>query len=86
MDKKTLEEKFKENLEAFQEQLPRLLIHNEGKYGVGIKGDEFECWDTYRDALQYGYKKYGYKEPFIVKQVLRFERPERINSFSVQAA
>ena len=63
-----------DNLRAFKEQLPKLLETNEGRFAVGRVGDEFSCWDTYADAIQYAYQRYELK-PFIVKQVLRFERP-----------
>ncbi len=65
-----------ENLKAFEEQLPRLLESNEGRFTVGRVGDEFSCWDTFGDAHQYGCKIYGLN-PFLVKQVIRpeFERP-----------
>lgn len=41
-------------------------------------GYEFECWDTYNDAIQYAYQKYGLN-PFLVKQVLEFEIPMRFS-------
>lgn len=63
-----------ENLRAYKEQLPRLLESNAGRFAVGRVGDEFSCWDTYADAIQCGYQKYELK-PFIVQQVLRFEKP-----------
>ena len=65
-----------DNLKAFEEQLPRLLRENEGRFAVGRVGDEFSCWDTYADALQHGYQKYDL-EPFFIQQVLRpeFNRP-----------
>ena len=73
-----MDKDLEENLKAFEEQLPRLLETNEGRYAVGRVGDEFSCWDTYNDAIQDGYKKYGLN-PFIVKQVLEFEIPIRFS-------
>lgn len=72
-----------DNLKAFEEQfkkeLPRLLAENESRFAVvGRKSSEedyeFECWDTFNDAYQYGCKQYGLKL-FLIKQVLRFEIP-----------
>ncbi len=70
-----------ENLKAFEEQLPKLLETNEGRFAVvGRKSSEenheVECWDTYPDAIQYAYKRYGLK-PFLVKRVVRIEIPIR---------
>jgi len=62
------------NLKAFEEQLPKLLEENCGRFAVGIAGDKFTCWDTYPDAIQDGYKKYELN-PFLVKKVERFEIP-----------
>jgi len=62
------------NMEAFQEQLPKLLLTDEGRYAVGRVGDDFSCWDTYGDALQAGYDKYSPKS-FVVCQVIRVVEP-----------
>lgn len=63
------------NQRAFQEQLPKLLEESEGRFAVGRVGHKFTCWDTYNDAIQYGYLQYGL-DHFLVKQVERpgFER------------
>lgn len=60
-----------ENVAAFNEVLPGLLedILNKGKFAVGRKGERFTCWDTYGDALKYGYNTYGLKS-FVVQEVL----------------
>jgi hypothetical protein len=71
-------DELEKNLKYFKEQLPKLLETDVGRFAVGRSGDDFSCWDTYPDAIQWGYQKYGLK-PFIVKQVVRFERPEFIN-------
>ena len=63
-----------ENLAAFREALPELLkdANNRGKFAVGRAGEQFSCWDTYRDALKQGYEKYGLSS-FVVQEVL--EKP-----------
>ena len=66
-----------ENLKAFREKLPELLEANEGKWAVGKAGDRFSCWDTYADAVQQGYKKYGLN-PFLAKRITRMETPVNI--------
>jgi hypothetical protein len=64
-------------LATYQKKLEELLPH-EGKY-VLIGGEEIAgIWDTYEDALQAGYQKYGL-HPFLVK---RIEWVESIHTFS----
>jgi hypothetical protein len=50
-------------------ELPRLLEEGEaGRFAV-IKGDlVLGAWDTYRDALQYGYERFG-AEPFMAQRI-----------------
>ena len=67
------------NYLAFREQLHKLLPENEGRYAVGKDGDSFECFDSYRDALERGYQKYGLGS-FVVQPVRSFDLPERINT------
>ena len=69
-----MDKSLEENLKFFEEKLPELLETDEGRFAVGRVGDKFTCWDTYGDAIQYGYERYGLN-PFLVKQVERFERP-----------
>jgi hypothetical protein len=69
-----MDKSLEENLKFFEEKLPGLLETDEGRFAVGRAGDNFTCWDTYGDAIQYGYERYGLN-PFLVKQVERFERP-----------
>ncbi len=48
------------------------LLANEGKYVV-ICGEEIEgAFESYDDALEAGYRKYGLT-PFLVKQISRDE-------------
>ena len=67
-----MDRELEDNLRAFEEQLPKLLETDEGRFAVGRVGNEFSCWDTYSDAVQRGYQQYGLK-PFLVQRV---ERPE----------
>ncbi len=75
-----MDKELEANLRAYTEQLPKLLETNEGRFAVGRVGDEFSCWDTYNDAAQYGYKKYGLK--ILIKRVERpgFEIPVIIDN------
>ncbi len=55
-------------LETYQRELPNLIGQHAGKF-VLIGGDKVSgTWETYRDALQEGYRLYGLK-PFLVKQI-----------------
>ncbi|MCI0703327.1 MAG: hypothetical protein L0241_19790 [Planctomycetia bacterium] len=56
-------------IETYYRELPRLLEEGEeGRYAV-VKGNTVHrAWDTYRDALQYGYDKFG-MEQFLVQVV-----------------
>jgi hypothetical protein len=56
-------------LETYYRELPRLLEEGEeGRHAV-IKGSTVHgAWDTYRDALQYGYDRFG-MEHFVVQIV-----------------
>lgn len=52
---------------TFNEQLPTLLAHI-GKFVV-IKGEKVEgIYDTYGDAIKFGYQKFKL-EPFLVKKI-----------------
>jgi hypothetical protein len=52
---------------AYQANLMELLQH-EGRFVV-IHGDEPRgVWDTYEEALAFGYEQFGL-EPFLVKQI-----------------
>jgi hypothetical protein len=56
-------------LETYYRELPRLLEEGEaGRFAV-VKGDTVHgAWDTYRDALQHGYDRFG-MERFAVQVV-----------------
>ncbi len=55
--------------ETYYRELPQLIEDGQdGRYAI-IKGAEFGgTWDTYRDALQYGYDRFG-TGPFLAQQV-----------------
>jgi hypothetical protein len=64
-------------LATYQRKLEELLPH-EGKFAL-IHGDELAgTWDTYEDALQAGYQKFGLT-PFLVK---RIEWAETVHNFT----
>jgi hypothetical protein len=62
-------------LEAFHRELHRLLDEGEaGRYAVVKGGQVVSTWDTYRDAIQYGYEKFGL-EPFLAQPIdARYEQ------------
>jgi hypothetical protein len=68
-------------LEVYRAHLARLLGEGDvhaGKYAV-VRGDDVSGpWDTYEDALRFGYGRHGLI-PFLVKKI---ERNERIHYFS----
>ena len=56
-----------QELATFKRELPNLLKHS-GRYAL-VKGDQVDStWDTYRDAIQEGYRVFGL-EPFLVKKI-----------------
>ena len=74
MDSKRLEKEQK----TYELNKESLLAAHEGKY-VLIHGEEVAgTWDTYRDALEAGYKQFGL-EPFMVKQITGIERIQHIS-------
>jgi hypothetical protein len=58
-------------LETYHRELPNMLT-NEGKYVLIHEDDVAGFWDTYEDALQAGYERFGLK-PFLVKRVQAVE-------------
>ena len=56
-------------MEAYYRALPQLIEDGEeGRYAI-VKGDTvYSAWDTYRDALQYGYERFG-AEQFMVQVI-----------------
>ncbi|WP_046988050.1 hypothetical protein [Delftia tsuruhatensis] len=59
-------------LNTYREKLPTMLGHI-GKYAI-IKGTEvLGMYDSYEDALKFGYGKFGL-EPFLVKRIAPSEQ------------
>ena len=53
---------------TYRQQLPLLVLQNEGKY-VLIKGDKIDSlWDTHKDAVQAGFQRFNLG-PFLVERV-----------------
>jgi hypothetical protein len=46
------------------------LLNDEGRFAVIKNDNKIEIFDTYDDALKYGYEEYGL-EPFLVQQISR---------------
>ena len=55
-------------METYEREKPRLVAENEGKFVVIQGADVAGVWDTYVDALNAGYGKFGLT-PFLVKQI-----------------
>src|SRR5262245_33773914 len=62
-------------LETYKRELPRLIQEGgQGKFAL-VHGDSVDSvWDTWKDALQAGYDRFGL-EPFLVKEIQETERP-----------
>jgi hypothetical protein len=66
-------EPFTAELATYDHHREELICASEGKF-VLIRGEEIAgVWDTYADALEAGYEKYGLS-PFLVKQVRGIEQ------------
>jgi hypothetical protein len=62
---------------TFARELQRLLAEDVGKYAL-VHGDEVAgTYDTYQDAIQEGYEKFGL-EPFLVKRIAVTEQAQFI--------
>ena len=60
------------DLNAFFREVPRLLHEGEeGRYALIDSGKLLSTWDTYSDALQAGYEKFGADGLFIVQKIDR---------------
>jgi hypothetical protein len=61
---------FERELSTYRRELPRLLAGGKsGRYAV-VRGDDVvSTWDTLRDALQYGYEKFGPDAPFLTQRI-----------------
>lgn len=62
-------EPLRTELGVYYRELPRLLREGDGGRYAVVKGDTlYGTWDTFRDARQYGYDKFGL-EPFLTQQI-----------------
>jgi hypothetical protein len=66
-------ETLKAEIETYNRNKQRLVAQGDGKFVVIQGCDIAGVWDTYEDALQAGYEKFGLT-PFLVKQIEAFER------------
>jgi hypothetical protein len=59
---------------TYKLKLPE-LTNEQGKFAL-IHGDDLAgVFPTYENALLAGYKKFGIKQPFLVKQIVAVETP-----------
>ena len=63
--------------QTYERELPKLLAQ-EGKYALIHEEEVAGVFDSYADALQAGYEKFGL-QPFLVKQI---EAVERVHCFT----
>jgi hypothetical protein len=57
-------------LDTYHRELGRLLAEGHAGRWVVVKGNEVvSTWDTFDDAIQVGYDRFG-QTPFLVQQVL----------------
>jgi hypothetical protein len=70
---------FAQEQATYEREKADLLISHEGKWAL-IQGDSIHPlkWDTYADAIQFGYHVYGPNMPFMIKQILRVDPVEHI--------
>ncbi|HEX3655004.1 MAG TPA: hypothetical protein VHV55_04325 [Pirellulales bacterium] len=68
-------------LAIYEQQKAELLKHGEGRFALIGNGNVAGVWDTYDDALQAGYEKFGLK-PFLVKQIASREPVQFISRTS----
>lgn len=73
-------EDLKAEILAYESMRDRLIAEgNVGKFALLAKGGLVGLWNTYEDALQAGYQRFGLTERFLVKKV---EGIEGIQYFS----
>ena len=69
---------------AYRRELPRLLAEGHANRWILIRqGTVLSVWDTYRDALQAGYERFGL-DPFAVNRVNPLD-VERFTALEAQA-
>jgi len=60
----------KKEIIAYRRELPRLLAEGQGGRFVLIKGDDvLGVWETFDDACQAGYDRFGLGEAFLAQPV-----------------
>lgn len=61
---------FQTEIRAFQAALPRLLESHGGEFAI-IRGTDVapETFETYEQALEWAYVKFGLQDRFYVKQI-----------------
>ena len=69
---------YETELKTYRIKLQELLANDVGKYVVIKKKEPLGTFNTYEDALQAGYVKYGLV-PFFVKQI---EVAEHVQNFT----
>lgn len=61
---------FQEEIATYRRELPRLLQEGQAGRCALIKGNEIlSIWDTWGDANQAGYDRFGLDEPFCVQKI-----------------
>ena len=68
-----------EELQAFENHRAELLGTAAGKFALVHGSEVVGTYETERDAIAQGYRQFG-NVPFLVKQVLAFDQPERFVS------
>ncbi len=74
-----MESIFETEKKAYENALPKLL-REEGKFALIREDNLVGVYETYEDALKFGYEKFGL-EPFFIKRIQQFEETNYILSF-----
>lgn len=61
---------FERNVQAYEQQLPRLLPNEEGKFALIRQAEIVDVLETEEAAMAAGYERFGGGE-FLIKEVLR---------------
>lgn len=64
----------KTELQTYEADKDELVAKGEGKFVLILQRDIAGIWETYEDALQAGYARFGLK-PFLVKKIEKIEGP-----------
>jgi len=68
----------KQELETFKKSKNKLLAEAKGKYVLIKRGQVFDVFTSFEDALSEGYKRFG-NQPFLVKEI---SEVEEVNYFT----